>query len=317
MNTKLVSIAMCTYNGQRFIKEQLDSILNQTYANLEIIIVDDCSSDKTVDILNEYAANDKRIIFHQNKTNLGYLKNFEKAISLCNGEFIALADQDDIFKEKKIETFVQEIKENILIYSDAIIIDDNSKEVGKELVRPNRCLISGGCNKALLLGNCVSGNTLMFKKELVEYILPIPQNISYHDIWITFVASTYATISYTDESMTYYRRYAQQVTHNPQVMSKNFFDKLEQKKEIKIKEMKVILKDLEVLSTLDILKGSQTLVVINLLINHFQNYQNIFFNFALHRALSRYSNEIFGDMISIALMSLPCKPPAERWPLPA
>lgn len=81
----------------------------------------------------------------------------------------------------------------------------------KELIRPTNNLIAGSNNRAFLLENCMSGNTLMFKKELVEYILAIPDDISFHDIWIAFVSSTYGSITFTDEAMTYYRRYSEQV----------------------------------------------------------------------------------------------------------
>ena len=79
----MIGIAMTTYNGERFLREQIDSILNQTYTDFELIICDDVSSDSTVDILNEYAQKDSRIHIIQNEKNLGFLKNFEKAIRIC------------------------------------------------------------------------------------------------------------------------------------------------------------------------------------------------------------------------------------------
>ena len=95
----LVSIAICTYNGERFLKKQIDSLLNQGYSNIEIIAVDDRSTDRTWDMLQEYAQKDKRVQTYQNEKNLGYARNFEKAITLCKGDFIALADQDDIWEK--------------------------------------------------------------------------------------------------------------------------------------------------------------------------------------------------------------------------
>ena len=124
-NVTLVSIAMCTYNGEKYLRGQLDSIIGQTYKNLEIIIVDDGSKDATMHILNTYASIDNRIKIFQNEKNLGFVQNFSKAISLCNGDFIALADQDDIWKKNKIEVFINEIGENTLIYSDAQLMDEN------------------------------------------------------------------------------------------------------------------------------------------------------------------------------------------------
>ncbi len=94
----LVSIALPTYNGEAFLSKQIDSLLSQNYNNLELIIVDDCSTDGTIEVLNQYKPNAVVKIF-QNERRLGVIKNFEKAISLCAGEFISLSDQDDIWKQ--------------------------------------------------------------------------------------------------------------------------------------------------------------------------------------------------------------------------
>jgi glycosyltransferase involved in cell wall biosynthesis len=111
----LISIALCTYNGEKYLIEQLDTLVNQTYPKLEIIVVDDCSSDKTITILNDYLSKFPFIKLYQNEQNLGYIKNFEKAISLCNGELIALADQDDVWDLNKLTIMAEAINENMLL----------------------------------------------------------------------------------------------------------------------------------------------------------------------------------------------------------
>lgn len=289
----LISIAMCTYNGERFIKEQIDSILEQTYSNFELIITDDCSSDKTIEIIQNYQENDTRIKLYQNEVNLGFVKNFEKAISLCRGEYIALADQDDIWKKDKLKTFIEKIGENVLIYSDALLIDEYSESMEKELIRPDKELISGSNNRAFLLENCVSGNTLMFKKALVNYILPIPEDVSFHDIWIAFVASTYGSIIFTDEPMTYYRRYAEQVTKKRVKDYESFFDRFEKKKKLKLKHAKVAVKDLNTFLSLEILKNEETKEIIEMLIKHFENYENSYYNTPLDKMLKKHKDDIF------------------------
>lgn len=291
----LISIAMCTYNGEKFIKEQLDSIIQQSYENLEIIIVDDCSFDGTADILEDIKKIDKRIVLYRNEQNLGFIKNFEKAISLCSGEYIALADQDDIWKHEKIKLFEKKIKDNVLIYSDAIFIDKYSNELGNELIRSSQNLCRGACNKAFLLTNFLSGNTIMFKKELVEHILPIPEKISYHDIWIAFVASTYGSIEFTEESMTYYRRYAEQVTNRENIVHDSFFKKLKYKKESRIKAVEARLTDLKLFKSLVILRDKNTIEIVDLLIEHYQNYENTYFNKKLYIALRKNLNEVFAS----------------------
>jgi len=289
----LISIAMCTYNGERFIEEQIDSILNQSYTNFELIITDDCSSDKTIEIIKKYQLDDKRIKLHQNEHNLGFVKNFEKAISLCSGRYIALADQDDIWKEDKLKEFIESIGDNVLIYSDALLIDEHSKETGEELIRPDKHLVSGSNNRAFILENCVSGNTLMFKRELLDHILPIPEDISFHDIWIAFVASTYGSITYTEESMTYYRRYSEQITKTREKNYENFFDRFEKKKNLRLESATASVKDLQNFLALSILTNVKTRDIIQMLIQHFENYEKIYYNFPLHRLLEKYQDDMF------------------------
>lgn len=291
----MVSIAMCSYNGEKYIATQLDSILNQTYDNIEIIITDDCSSDDTIKIIRRYQKNDKRIKLYENDVNLGYLKNFEKAISLCSGDYIALADQDDIWKEYKIEKFLNNIGENILIYSDAIIIDKDSKEIGTELIRPHNLLCKGACNKAFLLYNVVSGNTMMFHKNLIPHILPIHPNMTYHDSWIAFVASTYSTITYTEEAMIYYRRYPEQVTHTIKKKQKNIFSKIKSKTLKQLQNAKIRKQELIAFKSIQILQEQETIELIEALIFHFSNYKKIFFNYTLYTFLKKHSHQIFAS----------------------
>ncbi|WP_418179806.1 glycosyltransferase family 2 protein [Aliarcobacter lanthieri] len=289
-NNSLVSIAMCSYNGERFIKEQIDSILAQTYSNIELIIVDDDSKDSTVDILNDYAKKDCRIKFFQNNKNIGFVKNFEKAISLCSGDYIALADQDDIWKKNKIEIFIKNIGDNLLIYSDAILIDKESKEIGKLLIQPKN-LIKGSCNKAFIFDNCVSGNTLMFKKKLIKDILPVPDNILFHDVWIAFVASTIGTITYTNEPYIYYRRYSEQVTNFEKSYS-SIFDRFKKKEEsffITAQNLVNYCTAFKIVNNIDI----DTMIILDEIIEHYSNYKNGYFNFKLYKCLKKFKNEIF------------------------
>lgn len=289
--SSLVSIAMSTYNGGLFLKEQLDSILKQTYRNLEIIISDDSSTDNTIEIIKEYQNKDKRIVFYQNKENLGFVKNFEKAISLCNGDYIALADQDDIWKNNKIELFLSQIEENVLIYSNAAIIDKNSKETGSNFILKSN-IRKWDSNISFLLYNVISGNTMMFKKELIKYILPFPMNITYHDFWIAFVAATYGTITYTDEPMTFYRRYNEQVTCHEKQTHKSYFEKLKYKKENLTNQAKNKTNNLEAFKSLSIL-DNDTKKIINLLIWHFSNYEDIYLNTQLYNILKSNADNIF------------------------
>ena len=122
----MISIAMATYNGELFIREQLDSILTQTLSDWELIVCDDGSTDNTLSILQEYANNDSRIKIYQNETNLGFKRNFEKAIGLCSGECIALCDQDDIWYPNHLEILLNLIGNNSLSIGNSDIVDTNN-----------------------------------------------------------------------------------------------------------------------------------------------------------------------------------------------
>ena len=119
---------MATYNGEKFIIEQLDSIINQSYKNIEIIICDDNSTDKTVEILKYYSIKFPLTII-QNEVNLGIVKSFEISLKNCIGEYIVLSDQDDIFLPNKIEFLLKNIKDSLLIHSDSIIIDKENSSL--------------------------------------------------------------------------------------------------------------------------------------------------------------------------------------------
>lgn len=298
-DTAKISVVMCTYNGAKYLVEQLDSICAQTYSNIEIIIVDDCSTDTTFEILRDYQSKDPRIQIFQNAENMGFVQNFSKAISLTTGAYIALADQDDLWKPHKLDKFTNDIQGHLLIYSDAILINDKGQPLNRQLTRPNHNLVSGHCNQAFLFKNCVSGTTLMFKRELLTHILPIP-NVSFHDIWIAFIASSLGTICYTDEAMIYYRRHENQVTNTQKKKERNWQYFLQtplrkiEKFRHKNNEIQGMLNDFTAYRVFTEKVGDQTmLLLLDQLIEHYRNYNNIFINFPLRKLLIKYRNELF------------------------
>lgn len=205
VNQPLVSIAMCTYNGESYLPQQLDSILSQTWKNLEVIVVDDVSTENTLELLKYYAAKDNRIKVRQNADNLGFIRNFEKAIQLCRGEFIALSDQDDIWDPNKIERQVNAIGDSLLIYHDSEFVDEQGTSLNRKM-SDVRNFYAGNDNRYFLLENCVSGHSCLFKKELVQYILPFPENV-FHDWWMAYIATSYGRIGYLPERLVKYRQH--------------------------------------------------------------------------------------------------------------
>ena len=131
MTNKTVSIVMCTYNGERYLKEQLMSLLNQTYSPIEIIIQDDLSTDNTLEIIHDYQERYPNIIHSfQNSRRLGYNQNFLTAYQKANGYYIASADQDDIWETNKIEILVREIGDSMLIFHNSVLFNQKNPNMG-------------------------------------------------------------------------------------------------------------------------------------------------------------------------------------------
>lgn len=205
MHDPLVSIALCTYNGERFLRQQLDSLVNQTYKNIEIIAVDDKSTDHTYSILEEYRKRFKFIKVFQNETNLGFRKNFESALSKTSGEYIALCDQDDLWRDDKIAIQVNQMANNILVYHDSAFIDERGQLLKKNMSDVMNFYKGNQCHY-FLFENCVSGHSTLFRRSLLSSLLPLPLNI-YHDKWLGFVAASKGNIDFSLEPLVNYRQH--------------------------------------------------------------------------------------------------------------
>lgn len=200
---------MATYNGAKYLKDQLDSILSQTYKNIEIIIVDDCSTDdRTIQILKEYQQLNPRLIkLIQNTVNLGVIKTFERAITYCTGDFIALADQDDIWEPNKIQILMDEIGDNLLIHSDAILIDIDGNIMSSSYMLEYKSTEIKTFTDYLNRNN-VTGCTVLLSRELVDLALPIPTKHVLHDYYFAIIASYFKRIKYLDVPLISYRQHA-------------------------------------------------------------------------------------------------------------
>jgi glycosyltransferase involved in cell wall biosynthesis len=208
-----ISIALITYNGEKYIREQLDSIFRQTMQNLEIVVCDDGSTDSTRHILKEYAQNDPRIVLHFNEKNMGYLKNVEKAIKLCRGEYIALADQDDIWEEDHLHILYANIGDNFLICGDTLCVDRENNTLNirySQLYKMDINLLKNNEDhllRLLVMPNIFQGAAMMLKKEFVNIALPFPNNIEYHDWWLALCAMTLNKFVYIPKVVIRHRRH--------------------------------------------------------------------------------------------------------------
>ena len=205
----LVSVVMATYNGARFIREQLESIINQTYPNLEIIIVDDCSADNTVAILNEYAATHHNIKVYVNEVNLGYVKNFERGLQLSTADYIAPSDQDDIWLENKIEFLMGRLADNAIVYCNSAIINEEGEPTGKKLSDVKHLQTYDDCLQ-FVIGNTAAGHAMLITRLTMLNSLPLPP-IILHDRWLGFVASFDNRVLFTDQPLVLYRQHSANV----------------------------------------------------------------------------------------------------------
>lgn len=209
MNNK-VDILLATYNTKiDFLKEQIDSILNQTYKNFELIISDDCSTKKEVrEVLKEYERKDKRIKLYLQEKNLGCTKEFEFLLTKSNANYIAFSDHDDIWYPNKIEESLKLLKEkNVdLVYCDARQIDENGKILHESYLKYKNMPKVKGKNFILPFSRHIAiGCSQMITRDVKEKMLPFTENTIAHDWHSTYIASNLKGIYCIDKPLFEYR----------------------------------------------------------------------------------------------------------------
>ena len=203
----MISICMATYNGERYIKEQLDSILCQLTESDEIIISDDGSTDSTVEIIKEY--NDTRIKFYSNTNRKGVVSNFENAINKTSGDFIFLADQDDVWMPNKVEIMLMALENVDLCVCDCELINSDGNILYQSFFQLNHS--KKGFLKNLIK-NSYLGCCMAFKRNIFKYVLPFPSNIAMHDIWIGLCVELWGKSLFINKRLTKYRRHDKNIS---------------------------------------------------------------------------------------------------------
>lgn len=231
-NLQKISVALCTYNGEPFLRQQLASIQQQTRLPDELVVCDDRSTDQTLTIVRGFAETVSfPVVIVQNAETLGAAKNFEKAIRLCAGDLIALSDQDDIWYPNRLERSAQEFTEHPeagLVFSDADLINDSDEVAGPTLWQ--RLGFAGKHESELLAGHYavlakhrfVTGATVMFRASLRDRFLPIGKGWI-HDEWIALIAAAFSDLRPIGQPLIRYR------VHGSQQVG--FRNKLEQRAE--------------------------------------------------------------------------------------
>jgi len=208
----MISVCIATYNGEKYIKEQLNSILNQISENDEVIISDDHSTDDTIKIAKEIG--DDRIKIYYNPIEKGYAKNFENAIKKSIGDIIFLSDQDDVWLPQKIEILYNEMiiceitnpDKPIIVHHDVYIVDENLKNSGIRFLK-KKGKVSG--LKDLLFGNPkVQGASSMFNRKLKEICFPLPVSVPLHDLYLSYICECFGIRKYISEPLMLYHQHA-------------------------------------------------------------------------------------------------------------
>ena len=209
-----LDLLMATYNGEKYLKEQIESILNQTYTDFNLLICDDCSSDNTLQILEEYASKDSRIKIFKNETNQGVIKNFENLLNKVTCKYYMFADQDDVWKNDKIEKSVKRIEEtkSDLVFCDLEVVDSKLNLLNPSYWKQKgfyKRIVKYNGFEAMYLNNYVTGCTIIARSEKIKDIMPLPKETKYliHDYWIALMSSNLGTISFIDEPLIKYRQH--------------------------------------------------------------------------------------------------------------
>lgn len=197
----MISVCLASYNGAKYIKEQLDSILLQIEPNDEIIISDDGSTDNTLEIVNSY--HDSRIrVFHNARH--GYVHNFENALKQVRGDIIFLSDQDDVWFPNKVKKCKELLATYIMVNHNSLLTDGDGKEMGCDFFSLHH---SRGGYWHSLLRNSYSGCCMAFRREVLEKGLPFPPHVITHDLWLGLIAEKMGKCYFCAEPLIYYRRH--------------------------------------------------------------------------------------------------------------
>jgi len=278
----LVSIVLATFNGEAFLAQLLDSVLAQTYPNIEIVAVDDGSTDTTINILNSYASTNGKIKVFANSVNIGYIKNFQKACKLSSGEYIALCDQDDEWHIDKVKHMIETIGEHPMVYCDSIVCDEHLGDTGKRISSFVNCRSRYSCLELSVFCR-IYGNATLFKRSLFEDADPFPDMIP-HDWWLSYVATLHGGIKYLDEPLILYRQHSTNIFGAIGSSSRKKNDKKRQKKKEEILKIRMRIGRFYEICPKELITEKKVLADLQ------SSYQNFSFFNNMHRMIIFFSN---------------------------
>jgi glycosyltransferase involved in cell wall biosynthesis len=201
----LISVCIPTFNGALHIRAQLDSILSSPLVT-EVIVSDDGSADDTVEIIKSFK--DARIRLISGPCD-GLVSNYESLLSIASGEYIFLADQDDVWLPNKVETMLAHLYEADLVVSDCMVVDGQLN-----ILYPSFFVLrnSGAGLTRNLLRNTYLGCCIAFRRELLKHALPFPRHLPMHDWWLGLIAEIFGRVAFIDQALVLYRRHGKNVS---------------------------------------------------------------------------------------------------------
>jgi glycosyltransferase involved in cell wall biosynthesis len=213
----MIDILLSTYNGEKYIDELFDSIINQSYNDWKILIRDDGSSDKTVEIIKKFILKfPKRTEFLKCRERIGVVKSYNELLKKSDAAYIALCDQDDVWRKDKLELTINKLKEiekhnrdkPVLIHTDLYVTDKDLNITFNSFW--NKMLLSPKLNSFnyYISSNNATGCSILFNKKLRDIALEIPQEAAMHDWWLTLTASKFGKIGYINVQTVYYRQHS-------------------------------------------------------------------------------------------------------------
>jgi glycosyltransferase involved in cell wall biosynthesis len=207
---KRVSVCLASYNGARFIEEQISSILTQLGGNDEIIVSDDSSTDETIEIIKKFK--DSRIILIENQLFNSAVLNFENALKHAKGEYIFLSDQDDVWKPNKVQRMIEALNKVDLVISDCDFINGDGSIIGSSCFKVYN---SGPGVLKNFIKNTYLGNCMAFNSKVLKRALPFPKQLQqaskfllFHDVWIGLVANSFYKVLFIPDKLSSFRRHS-------------------------------------------------------------------------------------------------------------
>lgn len=247
MNPK-IEILMATYNGEKFIKEQIDSIINQNYCNWRLLIRDDGSKDETVSIVKEYEKKDNRIkLIEDDKGNLGFAKNFEELIINSKAKYIMFSDQDDYWMTNKLEIYINELnklpkqtlEEALLLHSNSFVCDENLTIIKKKFINSKVALQYE--KNSYFFSYTVQGSTVLINRKLINMGIPFLKTVTLHDRYFHLLSEFFGKRIFIDKSLMKYRQHfnnkiGAKSSVIKKILTKRYFEKSDRELILEIKE---------------------------------------------------------------------------------